>query len=250
MIYVIVGIRRSGIHAIQQYISDQLEGPVAVFNDMLPGRVYHNLWPEYKNAAHTIVTIEDCELSVVASSRIFSWLRPNHVMLLVRDPFNLFASRFKQLFDTEFTMPKRKARAKLMFDLSRAVMLYPQYIAEFLGQTNHLSAIPVSYNHWLSDRTAFGQKLNLPCSDYRPDKVLDIGGGSSFDGVALSGRAHEMKVLDRWRAYATKKRFLACLTPDIIRIGRELFGIHKPMPDAADKIDAGELVGGAEAMGS
>ncbi|NJM97764.1 MAG: hypothetical protein HC800_11935 [Phormidesmis sp. RL_2_1] len=121
-------------------------------------------------------------------------------VLILRDPFNLFASRLKQGFIA--TKAKRMSM----------VAMWLQYAKEFVGESNYLTnhLVCISYNRWFVDasyRAQLAEHLGLTFSDLGREKVCGMGGGSSFDGTDFSGRAAEMNVLNRWQKLADVPAF-------------------------------------------
>ena len=237
-VFVIVGIRRSGIHAIQSYIEEQL-GEVLILNDIYPELNYwyhkRDVWKKYK---HTIAIFEDRPLEDIAKARIYDWMEPDYTILVLRDALNMMASRYKQFMDMGDKKPKRQRRLKMMFHLCTATHLYSRYAEEFLGQTNILRALKVSYNEFVRNpehRAELGRSLGLPDPEHFPQTIQNIASGSSFDYLTKSGgNAHEMEVLDRWRHFENDTTFWKYFRPKMLRYSREIFGIMpEKQPDTA-----------------
>jgi len=238
-VFVIVGIRRSGIHAIQSYIEEQL-GEVLILNDIYPEL---NYWYYKKDALrnykHTIAIFEDRTFVDIVNAKIYEWMKPDYTILILRDALNMMASRYKQLVDMDDKKPKRQRRLKMMFRLRTAAHLYARYAEEFLGKTDHLHAIKVNYNKFVRSaehRAELGKALGLPDPEHFPCTVQDIASGSSFDYLTKSeGKAHEMEVLDRWCHFESDETFWKYFQPEMLRYSREIFDIFpEKQPNITD----------------
>jgi hypothetical protein len=123
-VFVIVGIRRSGIHSLQSYIEEQLDN-VLILNDIYPELNYWYHKEESLNQfEHTVAIFEDREFKDIKNARIFTWMKVDHTILILRDALNMMASRYKQLIDMGDKMPKRQRRLKMMFRLRTASFLH------------------------------------------------------------------------------------------------------------------------------
>lgn len=141
-------------------------------------------------------------------------------LLLLRDPFNLFASRRRAGYGT---VSDRVALA-----------IWKQHARQFLGRTHRLRHDPlaVSYNRWVSDQTyrrRLAEALGLAFTDAGIDTVAPCAGGSSFDGLAYDGRASEMKVFRRWEAERDNPSFLALFDDEVLALSEQVFG-PPPLP--------------------
>ncbi|MEL6604707.1 MAG: hypothetical protein AAFP20_15955 [Cyanobacteria bacterium J06614_10] len=221
----VIGMRRTGNHAVLNWIQQQQTGEVLLLNNVAAGRNpyrykadnlrrYH---PEHEKMAAVyeaqakgalrrrdclIYSYEDWSLRQITAPR-FEQNRTLYLgesekrfdLLLLRDPFNLFASRLKQKF-TKTKAPKMSM-----------VALWIEYAKEFVGESQYLrrNRICVNYNRWFADedyRRELASQLDIPFTDAGIDKVTGFGGGSSFDGTGLSGQARAMDVTSRWRTFA------------------------------------------------
>ena len=105
-------------------------------------------------------------------------------IVLVRDPYNLFASRSKD------------ERIKLVGDEAKA--LYKSHMDIVM---NSLDFIGISYNRWFTDnkyRKILSDRLNIPFTDEGLNDII-WPGESSFNGSDYNGKAQEMKVFERWK---------------------------------------------------
>ncbi len=240
----LIGIQRSGIHALQAWLVGHFRGPVAWVNHAQPGgsplptRLFHasadhlerdrsgllqpkeaylvgweNLEPAGFRAAHASFR-EKIEARLPAGE---SFARHTAFLLLLRDPFNQAASLL------------RCDRAKL----SHLEVLWEAYAQEFLRETRHVpdeGLVPVRYDLWFSSaeyRRALARRLGLAFSDANLNEVWHYGGGSSFDGLRYRHAAQHMRVGDRWRAYRFDPDFRRALDrPGLLGLSQRIFGTH------------------------
>jgi hypothetical protein len=198
----VLGLRRSGNHAIVNWIRRQCSGPTVFLNNVRPGT---DPWqsrdnPEGPPPARPdllIYSYEDARPKLLAD-RTFARRRAEYLgacdehrsLLILRDPYNLFASRIRHHFGQA---PLR------FFSMADLWLLHAR---EYLGHTRYLGSqtILVSYDRWCVDygyRRALAETLGIPFTDTGFDEVTDYGGGSSFEGTQLTGRGSAMRVRER-----------------------------------------------------
>lgn len=178
----------------------------------------------------SIISYEDVDLTDITKTPLYKnqdKILPGSIrknILLLRDPFNLFASRLKMLRD----MKKQGVKNPIQkVAWNKVKTLWKQYAREFLGKTSFLGKdkIIVNYDLWIVDKKYRNKLLWKNFSrinkDINIDNVLPHGGGSSFDYVKYHGRAIEMDLLNRWQ-YFTKDEFYL----DLIR-DKELIDLSK-----------------------
>jgi hypothetical protein len=245
-----VGMRRTGNHALLNWIAKQQPGEVFHLNNVNPGQNpyrqkstrlmrYH---PEHAKMAAVyrrqakgefikrdclIYSYEDWGLAGITQpsfernrSLYLGKSAQQFEVLILRDPFNLFASRIKQ----NFQATKRKKVSM--------VALWLEYAREFVGETHYLpGVICLNYNRWFADvdyRRALAAQLGLVFSDAGLSEVLSLGAGSSFDGTRLNGQARAMDVTNRWRVFADDPDFRRIFQNDEIwHYSEQIFG-HLP----------------------
>ncbi|MGB7058105.1 MAG: hypothetical protein WBD58_10410 [Geitlerinemataceae cyanobacterium] len=242
----IVGLRRTGNHAIIQWIVKQQIGNVLCLNnlpiDESPYRHRYE-YPEKNDLPEQIekleaeakgeFTLKECliysyedhPLKSVFSDRFedrhdlyLGKSRCRYDVLLLRDPFNLFASRFKShkigVKETEQDM----------------VSVWIEYAKEFLGETNYLKhqKICINYNEWFRDREyrrKIADLLDSEFSDAGIDEVSHYGGGSSFNQQNLQGKARQMDVLNRWKSFADDPAYRQLFkNPELFEYSEKIFG--------------------------
>ena len=244
-----MGLRRTGNHAVLNWIMSQQAGEVFHLNNVAPGTNPYrykrdNLrryYPEYFKMAAVydqqakgaflqrdclIHSYEDCGLKQVTQRR-FERNRSLYLgrsaqrleLLILRDPFNLFASRLKRGYVST------RRRKTSMGDL------WLEYAREFLGESQHLgkNRVCVNYNRWFQEvdyRRQLAERLGLAFSDAGLDEVTAFGGGSSFAGTQVNGRS--LDVLNRWQAFADNPTFRSLFeNEEIWTYSERIFG---PIP--------------------
>ncbi len=223
------GIRRSGNHPIAYWLMAHFKAGIYYEFNLLPGQspvtdgnmpfIVNNYSKTkvfnkhvYKDILYSYESIELPKVHGTLGSLV-----PNRVqaleesekefdILILRDPFNLAASWWKNRID-------RKHKMKDILKGIKKVVLrrWKMYAAEVLGKTNYLEKKTVIlFNKWFEDkayRRGISEKLGLDFVDNGVDFVSGAGGGSSFDGVSYSGRGQEMSVLERWKNFVDILQF-------------------------------------------
>ena len=241
----IVGMSRSGNHAIINWLLAQLPGRWCFLNCAEPktnpfhsarpteeGKCWRSNDPGFDLEAHQagrlspkdslLVSHEDTFLKRAfgpdASERQRAWVgdfERRLDVLILRDPYNLFASRWRfghQAFGDHIMM-----------------RMWKQHARAFLGHTRALSGpvLGVSYNTWASDedyRAEIAGQLGLDFTDEGFSEIARCGGGSSFDGTRYDGRPDRMKLFERWQHYRDDRQFRALFDADTVDLARSIFG--------------------------
>ncbi len=249
----IVGMRRTGNHAIINWIKNQEIGNIEFLNDLKVNRnalreSYENLRDNYPfvNKSCLIRSYEDYSLQEITNwlfeskhDLYFGKSGTRYDVLIIRDKFNLFASRLKHRLNLEKNNSNLgKSTYGNNFLSVRSPHktvgdLWIDYAKEYLGETNYLkhNKICINYNQWFTDidyRRQIAEKLQVEFSDVGIDKVAGQGGGSSFEGKQLDGTAKSMDVLNRWQKFADISRYRELFSnPKIFEYSERIFG-HIP----------------------
>lgn len=148
------------------------------------------------------------------SARVFT-------VIVLRDPFNLAASRFRCRF---------RGRPAL---ISKTLDSWMEYADEFAGVTNLLGPkLLVNFNRWFASeeyRRELSATIGLTFNDSGLNRVVGNGAGSSWDGTHFDNRAQDMKVLERWKCLVSNTNFRRIFRgrSDVAERSAQLFG---PMP--------------------
>ncbi|MDY7012685.1 MAG: hypothetical protein SVX43_03635 [Cyanobacteriota bacterium] len=250
----VIGIKRSGNHAIINWIAKQQTGEVKHLNNLLPGRnPYRFLYKHYPTEYFRqeacgnfsqkdclIYSYENCKLPKVVTRGV-EWKhdlylgksKERYDVLILRDPFNMIASAFhnhaKQIKKHNKIVHSYFKEKGTMEDLD-IVELWLSYAREYLGETQYLNQkkVPVNYNAWVLDanyRKDIAEQLKLEFSDRGLEDVREQGGGSSFEGRNLHGQATKMDVLNRWKIVADDPDYRRLLdNPALFEYSERIFG--------------------------
>lgn len=229
----VVGLSRSGNHAIINWILRQQKGEKVFLNDvaLLETQYYKYINNPQKLDSHLdafIYSYEDHPLNRVDSHFLvdkkanseFVKVKQRFDILILRDPFNLFASRLNS------KVPLQPKCRWLTFP-----DLWIMHAEEYLGITNYLrhNKIIINYNQWCNNqvyRQELAKRLELDFSDEGFEEVPTVGKGSSFDGLSYYGRASEMDVLQRWKTMMNNDQYIALFADrKILKLSERIFGI-------------------------
>lgn len=256
----IVGLSRSGNHGVINWIINQLDGRYCFLNCTEPkhnpfstvrplsasGDLYrtniHNFDLDQEKTGrfsakdYLIYNHEDCFLGPL-NGKVFrqnktEWMGESGErkdILLLRDPYNLFASRLKSgLIRGHHTLHGSKPISLLTLQ-----RLYKQHASEFLGEKNYLqNKILINFNLWARSRDYrenLAAELGIPFTDKGFKEVTEVAGGSSFDGTKFSGMAHKMDVNNRWKKYAADPEYMDLFDPEINELASRIFGEIEPV---------------------
>lgn len=250
----IIAMRRSGHHAIVNWVRKQIPGRHCFLNDCVVGRNpfagcnrlnsvvkgwvgEHGYldWESEIGGRHAkkgalIRNYEDADPEELVRSgtnrREEEWLgrsKRSVTILLLRDPFNLMASRLKWL---------QGGRGRSLIGLDTSRFLWKDHAREFLGETDWLEdKICLSYNEWHLSREyrdRLSRLIGFENLDKGFNEVARWGPalwGHSFDGFRYEDRAQDMKVMERWREYEGDSLFREQFADEqLVALSRTIFG--------------------------
>ncbi|WP_373057498.1 hypothetical protein [Zunongwangia sp. H14] len=256
----IIGLSRSGNHAIINWILNQLNGRFCFLNCTEPkhnpystarplnqedGKVYRTNIPDFdlqqeqagkfSKKDYLLYNHEDCFLGPLQKTEKNGldehWLGASAIkkdILILRDPFNLFASRIKAgLLRGHY--PGHGGKPISVKTLQR---IYKQHAREFLDNKYLQHKVLVNYNSWTSNREyrrEISNELEIPFSDEGFKEVSNVAGGSSFDGTLYSGQAQKMNLHDRWKKFAGDKEFWQMFDAEMVDLCIKIFGKIPPV---------------------
>lgn len=248
----IIAQRRTGHHAIVNWIRAQISGRYCFLNNckansnpfatcqketsVISSPYFEHSWNfweqeisgRFSKKGTLIYNYEDQKISEVASENFqrnrVQWIGKSNKqtdILIMRDPFNLLASRLRWVRSLGFE-----------FEAEQLIETWKEHAYEFLGETSHLkNKVSISYNHWFCDqgyRQKISSELGLKWNDKGMEQVAKWGptiSAGSFDGLTYDGKAHEMRVLERWKKYADDPAFLKCFKDrEIFELSEKIFG--------------------------
>lgn len=215
---------------------------------ILPVRLQKKRWLmcRYENFPLSKLKGRDKDYPISNRAETLGYSKKVYDILILRDVFNFIASLFSwRTAKNEFRLAdfvhkiKPSNEKQWLKDaknickrtykeiyLSRWII----YAHEFLGYTNYLqnTKICISYNQWFNDhayRVMTAKQLGLENSDVSLQHV--VGWPSGFDVKKdFDGRAHEMKVLERWKKFKDNRIYWKFLhrKPEAIELSRKIFG--------------------------
>jgi hypothetical protein len=160
--------------------------------------------------------------------------RETYIIQIVREPWNQLASLLKRtpMDPPRPLMPDAFLNAWL--DYGR------EYVKGEHGQMNALErVVRISYPEWFTSesyRMSLAMQMGLEATDYGMNTVPNFGGGSSFDLLDLSGQAHKMQVLSRWKAYQDHPLMhQLCANDEVKSLIQHLFNQSSPKLNALVK---------------
>ena len=157
-------------------------------------------------------------------------------MIILRDPYNLFASRLKK----EEDINANRYSLKKAGERETVIKIWKSYARELTGKTKIIKnkKVHVNYNKWFLDkeyRRELAAALGLEFTDSGMDQVLPIGGGSSFDRTSKDSAGTQMKVLERWKYYKDDENFVNLFKDsELVELSEEIFG-HIPDTESLRK---------------
>lgn len=246
--------RRSGHHAIINWIMVQKKGQHYLLNNCKRGNPYYTcikqdslipfrtalsrklFWVTERRGIHAkkdmlIYNFENADPEkIINSNTPEQWRhyvgpsKEKYNVLILRDPFNLFASKLRWARGKKFT-PK-------LDDAQQWVDLWIKYAREFVNESDLVpQKVCISYNKWFSDkayRRELASKLKLPFTDDGRESVAKWGPttwGDSFDGLRFEGHATKMKVTERWKKYKDDPFYVNLFRDsELISLSEVIFG--------------------------
>lgn len=251
----VVGMSRSGNHAILQWLMAQAEGRVAFLNCVEPKHNPFETARPLSDGRRAVASYEGFELAREAGGELSrkQWLIYNYEdtflgkvvspdfesnrrswlgdsarrldLLIIRDPFNLFASRRK----AGFYRGSDRAPPGMVSERV-GLRIWKQHAREALGERRHLGVddrIIVRYNEWAASRDyrrRLAERIGVRFDDRMARAVPATAGGSSFEGTDAHGAAQRMAVTERWRHYQGDGSFRRIFDAATLDLSEALFG--------------------------
>lgn len=188
----VFGMMRSGHHAIINWIYQQIESAVFKNNIFHPKYKEYDFWQKGESPTHCIYNIEDLNIGNY-EKRLkrfgFGSSGGTITILVVRDFYNLFASRLKY--------SHLKRYSPIGWASREAINMWKSH-------ANHNKNIIINFNYWFSDinyRKKIADKLDIDFTDAGVNDVKNFGLGSSFDQLNYDGKANQMKILERYKEF-------------------------------------------------
>jgi len=234
-LWIIAGMRRSGIHAVVNWIKAAIDTTgephvllnnvrLSVLNSRNSNAIFSkNFVSSNSRNEHILIVFEDKHLQRVSASPLLRRIGADESkrLIVLRDPYNLVASRLQ----------RTRRRRNRDTHPRRVAGLWPDHAKHDDTWTRCV------YNQWFLDesyRRQVATALGLPICPLFPNRIARAGSGSSFDGVRYDGRAGEMPVLERWRQFADDSEFRQHVNhPLLATLSEELCGFPNPLKEVA-----------------
>ncbi len=193
---LLVGLPRSGQHAVLNWICDQFEQNIypikmrGIFQKNVV-RNFGRIDREIEEASQICVLHLEGQ-SLRSTANCIKWcdevFKNTTTVLLLRDPYNWLASLVKY----------KRVRQK-NYNIKDYILRWKKYADEYLGTTNYLGdKILINYNTWFFDieeRKLISSKIDGEFSDKSMDTFANVI--QAFDGKYRP--ASKLKVFDRWK---------------------------------------------------
>lgn len=231
-IFRVSSVKRSGHHAIINWIMRQWNGSVSYHNYVRLGS------PIYKSAFNHETKLrlpvknplimynhEEIKLSELKTDQDFYsnyWKQRKIVdIVVIRDPFNCFASRMKANWKWDNRFNESESNRQKTIDI------WKDHAKECLNITNNFpDKVVVNYNQWILDRSyrmELARILGVNFTDAGFTEVTDYGNGSSFDG--LNRIPSNQALLNRWAQFENDPIFNKIFEDkELISLSDQLFG--------------------------
>ena len=189
----ILGLRRSGNHAVINWILGHYDGAIH----------YNNCYIENNKITYGPKAIKVWPGPAKQKLYSFEDLTPEKLtekIIILRDPFNTFASRFQRLLQDRnnfyYTVDKKM------------VNLWKNYATQ--------NCLIINFNKWLKNleyRKELSKNFGI-FTDKNKNYISEFTLGSSFDNYKFQGKAQEMNLENRWRIFRRDKFYRRLVLDD------------------------------------
>lgn len=233
-ILIVFGMRRSGNHFLITWILDQVDGTAVFYNNINPerepetGRMTETRRREGKRP-RIVLSYEDAEPAAMLAGPLSSYLEAHRARgagirfaVVLRDPYNLFASRLAK-------WPERFADDRMITAQQHLYRNHANLAIDPRPIWHDAPLVPLIYNKLLQDqdvRSKTSDALGIFRGNDGLDTVPVYGHGSSFAGTSQAARDLRGEVMDRWRHKVTDPAFQKVMgDPELQRIAQGFFGL-------------------------
>jgi hypothetical protein len=223
-------LKRSGGHGVVDWILAMHDGHKIHYNQaarLEPGMIRPaQICPYPGDIDKPLLELLSCEdLPLRVMHYLQSPQSPRRTVLMLRDPYNLFASRLKM---------KRNQSALGREDLAEAVVvnvpLWKEYAREYVAPRVLPHAIRLNFNRWYDEvayRKEMAERLELPFSDR--------GFGSKAGWVFSRGSSfgerdpRRMDLGNRWKSFQNDPEYLGYFDDEVRALAQQIFGMAPPV---------------------
>lgn len=216
-------LRRSGHHAVMNWIMKNLPGKIFFLNNTMSKTVVmptepelDAIWSEYDVFA---LNMEDWGFDnpVPPTKYIPRLVTENYYVL--RNPFNFMASRLANRWVTGDL--KKPEWCRTLLDQWKA------YAIRYLDGNRDT----IVYDKWFLSEDYRREIAAFVGFEYSEQGLLEVpaygvstGTGSTFDNLNYDGRANEMKVLERYQKFEHNKQYLNLFDDEVVSLAIQIFG--------------------------
>lgn len=220
-IHYVYGMKRGGQHCILYWIKSGYKEAVRVNNHKFGKKINAK---KIGTALNVFINFEDADVKFGGMVGNEKKLRPKSrtFYLIIRDPFNLFASRLT-----------KRSRFGVAGSLDSHRALWIAH-AKWVLTADATKLNVINYNEWFASkqyRSDLSAKMGIMPNPYFLNHVPSPGHGSSFDG--RKKRGSKMNVLGRWEELENEifcKEYAQIFTEEVIDLARSVFGDSFVMP--------------------
>lgn len=210
----VIGIKRGGQHFISNHICNAL-GNCIFYDDYFPNNYTKYIYDKTKIRNEVYGFEEISLLNEDIKTRGISFVKADKIVIVVRDIYNLFASKYKT---------SKKATLKYKIKVKD---LWKEHCELAFTENNYIG---VNYNNFFKSKE-YRKNIYLKLGIEFSDKGLNnIGiqekhfGLSSFDGKIFEGKASQMDVLNRYKHFINDPEYLSLFDSYVDKINKKYFG--------------------------
>lgn len=212
--FCVYSLKRSGQHAIINWFVKNYKGSSSFFNNInsknwtVKPEEIQSIW---NKVDCLICNVEDYDFSIELQANKFIECIQETPIFILRNPFNLIASRIAH-----------GQISKNQKDLRKTINTWKMYARKFLIDNENF----ICFDFWFNNRdyrNRIADKYCLHTDDLGINEVLDYGKGSSFDARTYDGNAQKMKVLTRYKNYQKDQEFLDLFDEETILLSDTIF---------------------------
>lgn len=251
--FITLSLKRSGQHAVINWLCSQIQNTIH-FNHCTFKRRYLRNWispinnrithysgsekfdsgiqseermtellSDMTNYSSLLYSFEDLDIDNKLLKKYVSSNNPT-VILIIRDPYNCFASTMKRRdCDYDALENKKYILKKYLHNATGSIMS--------LG----VPVVTINYNLWVTDSTYrehICTELDIsfsPLADKSIMEVPDFGGGSSFDGINPRSDSKHTDVFERWKEFESDRDYRNLMNDtELMNLTKSFFGIDCP----------------------
>jgi tetratricopeptide (TPR) repeat protein len=230
-VFHVYHLRRSGGHGVIAWLLGHHQAEKIHYNQCRPDKdsgcilVLDRMIAKYAGTAQKAFELASFEDIPLEHLRQFS--RPGvPAILLLRDPFNWFASRL-QMIRTHFDKFVGATPEYFRADAAR----WKEYAMEYMNAANMPQAIRVDFNHWYTD-----QEYRKHTSDALGWRFTDDGFASRLGWEFSSGSSFgetdpsRLDLLNRWRHFQNDAEFISFFDDDLFDLSKLIFDFTPDLP--------------------